>query len=56
MIANVQTVNDGFVYALIKQLYVKRDTITNTEIVRILKEIVPEFVSNNSIYEKLDSK
>ena len=56
MIANVQTVNDGFVYALIKQLYVKRDSITNTEIVRILKEIVPEFVSNNSIYEKLDSK
>ena len=56
MIANVQTVNDGFVYGLIKQLYVKRDSITNTEIVRILKEIVPEFVSNNSIYEKLDSK
>jgi FlaA1/EpsC-like NDP-sugar epimerase len=56
MIANVQTVNDGFVYALIKQLYVKKESITNTEIVRILKEIVPEFVSNNSIYEKLDSK
>ena len=56
MIANVQPVNDVFVHALIKQLYVKKHTITNTEIVQILKEIVPEFVSNNSIYEKLDSK
>jgi FlaA1/EpsC-like NDP-sugar epimerase len=55
MIANVQNVNDGFVYSLIKQLYVKRDSMTNTEIVRILKEMVPEFVSNNSIYEKLDN-
>ena len=27
---------------------------TNVEIVRSLKDIVPEFKSNNSIYEKLD--
>jgi FlaA1/EpsC-like NDP-sugar epimerase len=55
MIANVQNVNDGFVYSLIKQLYAKRDSMSNTEIVSILKEMVPEFVSNNSIYEKLDN-
>ncbi len=29
--------------------------LTNFEIVKILKELIPEFVSNNSIYEKLDT-
>jgi hypothetical protein len=29
--------------------------IDNKNSVRIIKEIVPEYISNNSVYEKLDT-
>jgi hypothetical protein len=37
----------------IVKLAVKRDRL---EVVRLLKKIVPEFISNNSEFEVLDSK
>ena len=54
LIANTQKVNDGFVFALIRELYYKKEHLKNEQIVQILKGLVPEFVSNNSVYEKLD--
>jgi len=32
----------------------KKNRLNNTEIVSMIKELVPEFISNNSIFEKLD--
>ena len=54
MIAKTQAVDNGFVFKLIKTLYQFKSDISNEEIVKILKQFVPEYVSNNSIYEKLD--
>jgi FlaA1/EpsC-like NDP-sugar epimerase len=56
MIANVEEI--GFLNAKdrIDTLFTNRDLMTNKLIVSIMKEMVPEYVSNNSIYEELDSK
>ncbi|TXD47376.1 polysaccharide biosynthesis protein, partial [Polaribacter sp. IC063] len=54
MIAKTQKVNNERVVALIENLSFKKNKLTNAEIVGLIKEIVPEYVSNNSKYEKLD--
>jgi FlaA1/EpsC-like NDP-sugar epimerase len=54
MIAKTQKVDTIELVSLIKSLSVNKNKFTKAEIVRILKEIVPEYVSNNSEFEKLD--
>jgi FlaA1/EpsC-like NDP-sugar epimerase len=54
MIAKTQKVNNEQVLALIANLFLKKNKLNNAEIVSLIKEIVPEYVSNNSKYEKLD--
>ena len=39
---------------LIEQLEAEALSHDNNQIVRIIKNMVPEFISNNSIFEKLD--
>ena len=40
---------------VINELIELFDTQNNTKIVQCMKELVPEFKSNNSVFEKLDS-
>ena len=54
MIAKTQKVDSGFLFSLIKNLYNSDINLSNEEIVKVLKKLVPEFISNNSVYEKLD--
>lgn len=56
MIAQVQKYNYLEVNETIDQLSKNKDRITNKALVTIMKTIVPEFVSNNSVYEQLDKK
>ncbi len=39
---------------LITKLYEQKESLQNDILVRTMKKIVPEYISNNSIYEKLD--
>jgi FlaA1/EpsC-like NDP-sugar epimerase len=45
-----------WVVELLSQLEESLHTYNETEIVKVMKKIIPEFVSNNSIYEALDKK
>ena len=54
MIAKTQKLDSVEVVSLIESLSVKKNKLTNAEIVSLLKEIVPEYISNNSKFEKLD--
>ena len=54
MIAKTQQIDESLILSIIDQLLSKKNKLTNAEIVGMLKEIVPEFISNNSIFEKLD--
>jgi FlaA1/EpsC-like NDP-sugar epimerase len=54
MIAKIQKVNVDLVLVLIEELSSKKNRLTNTEIVSMIKEIVPEYISKNSQFEKLD--
>jgi FlaA1/EpsC-like NDP-sugar epimerase len=56
MVAQVQKYNYLEVNETIHQLSENKDRITNKAMVTIMKTIVPEFVSNNSVYEELDEK
>jgi FlaA1/EpsC-like NDP-sugar epimerase len=57
MIAKNQIINYSKVKDQIEVLC-KQNSNSNTEFssVQLIKEIVPEYISNNSIYEKLDTK
>ncbi|MFY9243732.1 MAG: nucleoside-diphosphate sugar epimerase/dehydratase [Polaribacter sp.] len=55
MIAKTQPVNEALVNSIINQLLVKKSVLSNSEIVSMIKEIVPEYISNNSEFEKLDN-
>lgn len=55
MIAKVPEYNYLKVNALISDLYKQKDDLKNKVLVKTMKEIVPEYRSNNSIYEELDS-
>jgi len=54
MIAKTQKVNVEQVVSLLDNLSLMKDKLTNIEIVSMIKEIVPEYISNNSKFEKLD--
>jgi len=55
MIANVQKCDFDSVAPEIKEmLYVSNKYVYPTDVVRLLKKLVPEFKSQNSEYEKLD--
>lgn len=53
LIARVREVNDD-IRESINGLIAKFDKQDNEEIVAAMKTIVPEFISNNSVYQKLD--
>ena len=54
MIAKTQKIDETLILEVINQLLTTKNKLTNIEIVGLLKKIVPEFISNNSIFEKLD--
>ncbi|MEZ4842891.1 MAG: nucleoside-diphosphate sugar epimerase/dehydratase [Bacteroidia bacterium] len=56
MVAKVQEHNFNEVEELIESLYLQKDRITNKLIVSAMKQLIPEYISNNSIYEELDKK
>ena len=56
MIARVPDYNYLEVNTLISNLYRDKDNLKNSVLVKTMKKIVPEYISNNSVYEKLDSK
>jgi FlaA1/EpsC-like NDP-sugar epimerase len=56
MVAKVQDVNFDEIQGGINYLTEIHKEATDFEMVKALKTLVPEFISNNSIYEKLDSK
>ncbi len=55
LIAKVIEYDFTFIYSQIEQLIKLAKNHFNTETVVKMKEIVPEFISNNSVYEKLDT-
>ena len=55
MVARVPEYNYLEVNSLITELYEHKDSLQNEIIVKTMKKIVPEYISNNSIYERLDS-
>ena len=57
MIASVQDIDCILLENLINKLCdLNRDIIKRDHVVSLMKEIVPEFISNNSEYSKFDKK
>lgn len=56
MIAKVPEYNYLEVNDVINKLFKEKDKLTNRFLVKTMKKIVPEYRSNNSIYEELDKK
>jgi len=56
MVAHVQEYNYLEVNKIISELFREKDNLRNKSLVRTMKKIVPEYISNNSIYEELDKK
>ena len=56
MIANVKEFKCTPIKNKIEELSLSNSCMTNYEIVSLMKSVVPEFISNNSVYEKLDKK
>ena len=56
MIVKVREYNFNDVEKVIEELIEIAKTFDNYAIVKKIKEIVPEFISQNSVYEKLDTK
>ena len=54
MIAKPQIIDNVKFINFIDGLSLKKNRLTNAEIVGLMKEIVPEYISNNSKFEKLD--
>jgi len=54
MIAKVAEFNKAEVKEKIEGICTVNSQVDNLEIVSLLKKLVPEYRSNNSIYEKLD--
>ncbi|RLJ97709.1 polysaccharide biosynthesis protein [Tenacibaculum discolor] len=55
MIAKNQLINYNIVQNKIKELCLSNMNQDNSKTVQLMKEIIPEYKSNNSIYEKLDT-
>ena len=56
MVAKVPEYNYLEVNDLISDLYKDKDVLKNRMLVKTMKHIVPEYISNNSVYEELDKK
>ncbi len=56
MVAKVRKFNFDEVNESISSLVKHKDNLTNKLIVSTMKQMVPEYISNNSIYEDLDKK
>ena len=56
MVAKVPDYNYLETNELISDLYKQKDILKNRMLVKIMKHIVPEYISNNSVYEELDKK
>jgi FlaA1/EpsC-like NDP-sugar epimerase len=54
MIAKTQKVDAISVCSLIEEFSFQKNKLSNTEIVELIKKIVPEYISKNSLYETLD--
>lgn len=54
MIAQVPSINKSDIKNKIDSCCQANDELENIEIVSLLKDLVPEYKSNNSVYEKLD--
>jgi FlaA1/EpsC-like NDP-sugar epimerase len=54
MIAKVSKYNFLEVESMVNELFNNKDKLTNRLLVSVMKKIVPEYISNNSIYEELD--
>tara|TARA_R110001606_G_scaffold152476_1_gene293191 strand:- start:1344 stop:3245 length:1902 start_codon:yes stop_codon:yes gene_type:complete len=54
MIAKTQKINDSSILELIEELALKKNKLSSSAIVSKLKELVPEYISNNSKFEILD--
>ncbi len=54
MIAKTEVLNIEEILSLVNKLCDINKKIDNKNSVRIIKQLVPEYISNNSIYEKLD--
>jgi FlaA1/EpsC-like NDP-sugar epimerase len=54
MIAKTQNIDVALVLLSIDKLFSKKNQLSNLEIVGVIKEIVPEYISKNSQFEKLD--
>ncbi|WP_428742002.1 polysaccharide biosynthesis protein [Tenacibaculum sp.] len=54
MIAKNQPIDYIYISYKIEELCMSNQNHNNQKTVRLIKEIVPEYISNNSIYEKLD--
>jgi FlaA1/EpsC-like NDP-sugar epimerase len=54
MIAKSLELNYSKIKSGIDAICTKNDCLSNNQIVSIIKEIVPEYISNNSTFEKLD--
>ncbi|PQJ21073.1 nucleoside-diphosphate sugar epimerase/dehydratase [Tenacibaculum sp. SG-28] len=55
MIAATQAINPEKIGKKIEELCTQNDATDNAMVVRLLKDIVPEYISNNSIFENLDT-
>ncbi|NVJ65452.1 MAG: polysaccharide biosynthesis protein, partial [Gammaproteobacteria bacterium] len=55
MIAKTQTIDSIQVSATLERLHTNINSYSNQEIVELLKVIVPEYISNNSDFEVLDT-
>jgi hypothetical protein len=54
MIAKTQKLDNSIVKTKIDDLSLNFNTLNNSDLVKLMKELVPEYVSNNSEFEKLD--
>ncbi|EDO27120.1 predicted protein [Nematostella vectensis] len=54
MIAKTHEMEATIICSLIEELCLVNQQMNGTKIVKIIKQLIPEYVSNNSAYEKLD--
>lgn len=54
LIAKTQNINKLQIESLFEKLSDKKNKYSNSQLVSMIKKLVPEYVSNNSVFEKLD--
>ncbi|MDR2056855.1 MAG: polysaccharide biosynthesis protein [Dysgonamonadaceae bacterium] len=56
MIGSVQEYDYDYILSVLNQLINTANQFDKDEVVKLMKKLVPEFISQNSVYEKLDKK